>query len=169
MRVLSVLVTLLFSAGVVVAQGPSSKPVGNLAQVMRAIFFTNSNLIFDVQTQDPEAPRTAERGETATVRFANIYSGWPVVENSAVALAEAANLLMLPGRLCENGRPVPVDRADWAEYAQDMEEAGIAALKAAQTKNQDVVSEVTNQVVEACSNCHRAYRDVPGGNPERCK
>ena len=81
-----------------------------------------------------------------------------------MALAEAAKLLMVPGRLCENGEPVPVDRADWLEYAQGLEQAGIKALAAAQSRSQEAVSEVTNDIAGACSNCHGVYRDVQGGN-----
>ena len=169
MRVLSVVYAFLFLAGGAVAQGPSHEPVGNLAHVMRGILFPNSNILFDVQTTDPDAPPAEDSGAGASSRFANIYTGWPVVENAAVALAEAAKLLMVPGRLCENGEPVPVDRADWLEYAQGLEQAGIKALAAAQSRSQEAVSEVTNDIAGACSNCHGVYRDVQGGNAERCK
>jgi hypothetical protein len=174
MRVLNVMALVLGLAACTVtqgsAQGPSNEPVGNLAHVMRGIFFPNSNILFDVQTTDPDAPAEAESGGAgATSRFAGIYTGWPVVENAAVALAEAANLLMIPGRMCENGEPVPVDRADWIEYARGMQDAGKKALEAARSRSQEAVSEVTNDIAGACSNCHSVYRDVQGGNPERCK
>ena len=169
MRVLSVAFAFLFLAGAAVAQGPSHEPVGHLAHVMRGIIFPNSNILFEVQTTDPDAPKTEESGAGALSRFANIYTGWPVIENAAVALAETANLLMLPGRLCENGEPVPVDRDDWVEYAQGLEQAGIKALEVAKSRSQEAVSEVTNDIAEACSNCHSVYRDVQGGNAERCK
>ena len=168
MRVLSVAFASLFLAAGAVAQGPSHEPVGHLAHVMRGILFPNSNILFDVQTTDPDAPKTEESGAGGSSRFANIYTGWPVVENAAVALAESANLLILPGRLCENGEPVPVED-DWVEYAQGLEQAGVKALEAAKSRSQDAVSEVTNDIAEACSNCHSVYRDVPGGNAERCK
>ena len=35
-------------------------PLGNMAQLMRGIFFPNSNLIFTVQTRDPAAPAAAD-------------------------------------------------------------------------------------------------------------
>lgn len=160
----------LLLIGTAIAQEPSSEPVGNLAHVMRGILFPNSNVLFDVQTQDPGAPpeeNAAEGG--ASSRFAGIYTGWSVVENSAVALAEVANLLMLPGRLCENGEPVPIDRENWGQFSRQLEEAGNAALTAARAKDRELVSDVTNQVADACFYCHEAYRDVPGGNAERCK
>ena len=171
MRIISLLLAFALLGIVGFAQeGPSEKPVGSLAEMMRSIFFTNSNILFDVQTVDPGAPQQpGEHGQTATERFGSLYSGWQVVDASAVALAEGANLLVLPGRSCENGQPAPVDRADWIQFARQMEEAGKAALAAAKTRDQAAVAEVTNEVVGACTACHSVYRDTPGGIPDRCK
>jgi hypothetical protein len=163
MRVLSVLLALLFLAGVAAAQAPSPKPIGSLAQVMRGILFHSSNLLFDAQTKDID--KIDASGGTA---YAGIYSGWPAIENAAVALAEAADLIMTPGRLCSNGRPVPLQRADFVKYAQGLAEAGRAALKVAQSKNREALIEITNDVAGACENCHAVYRDVAGGNAARC-
>jgi hypothetical protein len=144
--------------GVVLEQ----KPAATLAQMMRAIPFTSANIIFDTQTNDPEAPpKEAASGDSATARFSSIYKGWPLVEQSALALVEAANLMMIPGRLCENGKPVPLDREDFRKGILGLAEAGRAAYKAAQSKNQDQMIEVSNTVTEACLVCHEVYRDVP--------
>jgi len=151
------------------AQALSSRPLGNLSQVMRGILFPSSNLIFDVQTVDPSVPQkngAADAG--ATVAFGNMFAGWQQVENAAVALEESARAIMMPGRRCENGKPVPVQRADWAQYTQALEEAARATYKAAQSRDRDAVIEVTNQVADACLNCHVAYRDAPGGKAARC-
>ena len=46
---------------------PAAKPAGSLAQVMRGIFFPNSNIIFDVQQNDPgAAKKKPEGGASAT-------------------------------------------------------------------------------------------------------
>jgi cytochrome c553 len=68
---------------------------------------------------------------------------------------------MKRGRLCENGRPVPLDRPDWAKLTQGMRTAGRAALEAARAKNHEAAIEVTNQIADACANCHEVYRDKP--------
>ena len=86
-------------------------PVGTLAQVMRGIYFPNSNLIFDVQMRDPGQPREVGDDGTVSSTFSGIYTGWQVVENAALALAEGASLINKPGRLCENGRQVPMRRS----------------------------------------------------------
>ena len=88
---------------------PDPEPMGRLAQVMRGILFPNSNILFDVQSVDPaNPPPAAVAGGGATANFSGIYSGWQMVENAAIALGEAANLIVIPGRRCENGRDVPL-------------------------------------------------------------
>jgi hypothetical protein len=160
MRVLSIVVAFLFLAAGATAQAPAgAKPVGNLAQVMRGILFPNSNILFDVQTTDPGAPKKTEGGAGATSTFANIYTGWQVVENAALALSEAATLISIPGRLCENGRPVPLKNADFRKYIDGLRTASQAMYKAALTKNQEMASEATNEVAGACENCHAVYRE----------
>jgi hypothetical protein len=164
MRVLSAVVVFVVVSGysVAVAQAPAfGKPEGNLAQVMRGILFPNSNILFDAQTTDPGAPPPKTEGAGATAKFSNIYSGWQAVENAAIALAESGTLIMMPGRMCENGRPVPLDRPDWTKYSQGLVEAGRAALAAARAKNQEKLIEVTDQVAESCALCHEVYRDKP--------
>ena len=139
---------------------PAPEPMGNLAQVMRGILFTNSNLLFDVQTMDPDNPPPADAGGGATARFSGIYGGWQVIENAAIALGEAANLITIPGRRCENGRPVPLSEANWAQFTQALKDAADVMLVAAEARNQEAASDATNDVVDACYFCHEVYRDV---------
>ena len=148
-------------------QGPAFPPVGNLAQVMRGILFPSSNIIFNVQAQDPGAPRPAfEQGKLGFSWAdwgAGIYSGWEMVDYAAIALSEAAPLLMAPGRRCENGKPVPLQNDDWVKFTQGLVEAGKAAYTASQTRNQMAVDEVSGVVADACLACHEVYREHPGG------
>ena len=148
------------------APGPAPAPHANLAQMMRAIPFPASNLIFDTQTTDPGAP-VKPGGEGATAKFSGVYGGWAAVENSGLALAETANLLLVPGRTCQNGRPVPNDREDFKKFTQGLIDAGMATYKAAQTKSVDAMVEVSGTVADACAACHEVYRDKPT-DMERC-
>ncbi len=180
MRLVSVVLLSMLLVAAGGAQGPRSKQapaaqaqnrvVGTLAQVMRGIYFPNANLIFDVQSEDPGAPaKKQSEASGATARFGNMYSGWQVVENAAITLAESSDLLMYPGRLCQNGKPVPVGRADWANYVQGMRAAGEKALRVARTKNLEQMIEATNDIADACSSCHEPYRDKGEANsPARC-
>jgi hypothetical protein len=178
MRVVRVLSALLLAVGIAgcqgapeqaaptqqAAAGPAPQAYGTLAQVMRAIPFPNSNIIFDTQDKDPAAPpKPGEAGGGATNAYAGVYSGWQAVEQSAIALSETANLIMIPGRMCENGLPAPLDREDYRKFAQGLADAGKAAYKAAQSKNQDAMVEVSGTVSDACAACHEIYRDKPEG------
>lgn len=151
------------SAPATEAQAPSPKPYGNLGQVMRAIPFPHSNVIFDTQTKDPEKEKESSMA-TRVYSFGDsaVYGGWLGVENSALALSEMANLIMIPGRLCANGLPVPVEREDFKKAAQGLAEAGEAAYKAAQSKDMDKMLEVSETVTNACAACHDVYRDRDG-------
>lgn len=145
----------------------SAKPPGNLAQMMRGILFPSSNLLFQVQTYDPGEPKTAYEPGAASFSWidwgAGIYAGWELVDYAAIAIAESAPLLLLSDRRCENGKPAPTDRADWIQFTAELAEAGRAAYRASQSRNREAVSEVTNQIADACLHCHEVYRDKPGG------
>jgi hypothetical protein len=141
---------------------------GNLAQLMKGILFPNSNVIFAAQSQNPADVPPARDPSTATDPLADSYGKWEAVENSALALAEAANLLTIPGRKCSNGLPVPVGNADWPKFVQQLREAGRKAYKAAQSKDMDKILDAADTMTTACSNCHDKYREKPTV-ADRCK
>jgi mono/diheme cytochrome c family protein len=145
----------------VASSGPSSFAVaGNLAQVMRGVTFPNANILFNVQVKDPAKEKPAMPMPFDYVLWgATVYYGWQAVDQAALALVETAPLFLLPGRRCENGRPVPVDRADWKQYTAALMDVGRAAYKAAQTRNVDAVVKVADQLNDSCANCHKVYRD----------
>lgn len=151
------------------AAAPEPKPHANLAQLMRGIPFPSSNIIFDAQSTDPGAAQTPAEGAGAgaTAQYSSVYGGWQAVENSALAIAETANLILIPGRLCENGRPVPTEAEDFQKWAANLADAGNAALKAAQSKNLDAMVDVAGTVSDACAMCHEKYRDKED-NKDRC-
>ena len=101
------------------------------------------------------------RGATGT--YANTYGGWQQVENAAVALSEVANLVTIPGRLCENGLPVPISDPTFQKGVKALADVGVAALEAAKTKNLDKMVDVSGAISDACLVCHEKYREVPQG------
>lgn len=148
-----------------------SKPAGTLAQVMRGVYFPNANLIFDVQQRDPAAPAPKPNAAagSATSTYANAYSGWEIVENAAVALTDGVDLILAPGRQCQNGESVPLAQADFQKFARDMRAAGQKVLAAARTRSQERVSDATNDLADACASCHEVYRDKgPADSAARC-
>ena len=145
----------------------NARPEANLAQVMRGILFPSSNVIFNAQNQDPGEKKVGWQPGTTDFSWvtwgAGIYSGWELVDYAAMAITESAPLLVMPGRRCENGKPVPVNRADWIRFTNEMAEAGRVAYRASQSRNRDAVIDATNVLADACLQCHEVYRDKPGG------
>ena len=151
--------TSLLLVGVVGAQAPTTYPVANLAQVMRSTYFPNANIIFDVQMRDPGAPpETTSSDGTVSSTFSSINTGWQRVENAGLMLAEGATLITMPGRLCQNGRPVPAGY-DWHKYAREMAATGWEVYQAAKARDKARVAELTNGLATGCANCHSVYRD----------
>ena len=171
-------------AAIVSAQAPAARGRGpaapaaraqqvhaNLLQVMRGILFPNSNVIFSAQTQDPSAVKKDADGTSSVNPLAGMYGGWQAIENSGLAIAESANLLTIPGRVCSNGKPAPVQNADWQQFVRGLRDAGMAAYKAGQSKNMDMVVEAADTMTTACMNCHDVYREktpAQGGLAARC-
>jgi hypothetical protein len=148
--------------------GSGRKLDANLAQLMRGIIYPSSNVVFAAQSELNFPP--VKDPATSPNLLTSTYGGWQAVESAALALAESANLLTIPGRMCSNGVPAPVTRPDWVKFTQGLREAGLTAYKAAQSKSQDAIVDASGTVADACSACHEVYRDKPGGGlPDRCK
>lgn len=144
------------------------KVVANLGQLMKGILYPSSNVIFAAQGDNPADVPPAKDPSTATNPLASSYGKWEAVENSALALSEAANLLTLPGRKCANGRDVPIGNADWPKFVQGLRDAAAKAYKAAQAKSQDGILDAADTMTTACANCHEKYREK-ANLADRCK
>jgi hypothetical protein len=139
----------------------------NMLEVMRGILYPASNVIFTAQFDDPSTFKPSEHTSTSSDPFTSAYGGWAAVENSGMALAEAANLLIIP-RMCGNGKPAPIQNADWKMWVQELRDAGVAVYKVGQTKDADKILDVADTLATACLHCHAKYRNVPGGLANRC-
>jgi mono/diheme cytochrome c family protein len=148
--------------------------VANLAQMMRAVTFPNANILFNVQVKDPAKDKPAMPIPFDYVVWGStVYYGWQAVDQAALAIIETTPLFLLPGRRCENGRPVPIDRPDWKQYTAALVDVGRAAYRASQSRNVDAMNKVAEPLNDACANCHKVYRDsaregnIAGG--DRCQ
>ena len=143
-----------------IAASEHEEPVGNLAELMRAILFPNSNFLFDVQTTDPGAPPEAgsEDDRSASSLFSGVYTGWQVPQQAALALAEVEPLIMNADRKCENGKDAPVANEDFQKYAKQLTSVAKQIYAAAHEEDQEKVSDLTNDLAGACEDCHAIYR-----------
>jgi hypothetical protein len=150
-------------------------PEGNLAELMRAIAFPNSNIIFNLQLKDPgnQPKKAAASAPFDYVEWGStVYGGWLAVDQAAVAITESAALLLTPGRLCQNGKAAPVDRADWKQFVAALTDAGRLAHRASRARNFEAFVEISEKLNDACANCHKVYRDkggAEGSGATRCQ
>lgn len=181
MRLLSAL-SLVVLLVVVVGCSPAAPPApaaaapqvkANLNQVMRGILFPNSNIIFDTQDTDPGAP--PDPAAAGSNPYAGTYGGWEAVENASMALAEAANLISLPGRVCQNNKPVPLDDPVYQKGLAALREVAQLSYDTAKAKkyDADAMLNVADKVTQACATCHDVFRDrvvdgKPIGMEDRC-
>jgi hypothetical protein len=150
------------------AQSPAKGALpANLSQLMKGTLYPASNVVFAAQDDNPADVPRAKDPNMATDLLRSSYGKWEAVENSALAIAEVANLLTVPGRKCSNGLDVPLRNADWDKFVQELRDAGMAAYAAAQAKNQDRITDAAGALTTACANCHTKYRERKLA--DRCK
>ncbi len=75
--------------------------------------------------------------------------GWDHVRNNATVVAEAGNLLMMPG--------IAADSEDWRDYSIGLIDAGVKAREAALNQNADALFEAGGQIYNVCRACHNRY------------
>lgn len=141
------------------ANTPASKVPANLSQLMKGTLYPESNVVFSAQDQNPADVPRAKDPNMATDLLTTVFGRWEAVEDSALAIVDVANLLELPGRKCSNGLDVPLQNPDWPKFVQELRDAGMTAYAAAQTKNQDKMTDAAGVLSEACAHCHSRYRD----------
>ena len=150
-------------------------PVANLAQYMRGVTFPNANIIFNTQVKDPGAVKPSNPVPFDYPLWGNtVYYGWQATDQAALALIETTPLFLMPGRRCENGRPVPIQNADYQKFTQELITLSREIYKVVQTRNQDAVAGLSERLNDTCANCHKVYRDVgsaEGGGlgTDRCR
>ena len=133
----------------------------DLNQLMRGVLYPAANVVFSAQADNPGDVKfiPGHDPNMSTDPLTSSFGGWTAIENAALALAESANLLSIAGRTCSNGVPVPTKDPGWETFVQQVRDAGMKAYKAAQSKDQDKMIEVSDTVSTACSGCHRKWRD----------
>lgn len=75
--------------------------------------------------------------------------GWNYVKAQAAVVVESGNILALPGRAMDNDA--------WMIYAKGLSEAGLLAMRAAETQNEEDFFQAGAQIYSVCTACHQAY------------
>jgi hypothetical protein len=83
-------------------------------------------------------------------------SDWENIVEHATQIAAAGALIRLEGS-GPNDRTF-VQNPDWQKFGAAVSDAGMAALKAAETKNQSALVTANGQLVDACEGCHKQFK-----------
>ena len=146
MRSLSVPVALLISVTALGAQtqAPARKPaspatpasptlrVGTMSELMVHMIYPTSDAVFYISSRTPTTD-----------------AEWATLQAQTLTLAESANLLLMPGR---------TRAGQWNRDARQMLDAAAAAFKGAKAKDTAAIEAVSDQLLESCTSCHKAYR-----------
>src|SRR5262245_61151672 len=146
---------------------PEYTPTATVKDIMQSIVDPNADVVWLSVTTVQSAKGTVETAPKTDEE-------WTKVRHGAIALTEAANLLMVPGR--HVARPheksetpgvelepsemealINKDIPAWRMRAKALHEAGLAALTAIDNKDAQKVFEVGEQIEQACENCHKQY------------
>jgi cytochrome c553 len=107
--------------------------VGSTSDLMINIFYPLGDEVFYIGRNPPQNDKE-----------------WNAYEGRMLILAEAGNLLMMPGRARDQGR--------WMRDARLMVDAGVAALQAAKARDVAALEKLNDQLYNACVICHQDYR-----------
>src|SRR5712671_2159625 len=147
------------------AQTPSTNAAqevhADLNQLMRGVLYPAANVVFSAQSDNPADAKfvPGQDPSMATDPLTSPFGGWQAVENASLALAESANLLLMPGRVCANGTPVPVKDPAWINFVQQVRDTAMVAYRSAQAKDQEKMIAVSEPLSNSCAGCHRKWRD----------
>lgn len=152
------------AASVAGTAGPQGIPLtvaSNLAQFMRGITFPNANIIFNSQLKNPAEDKPKMPVPYDYVLWGRtVYYGWEAVDEAIAALKETTPLFLMPGRRCQNGRPVPIQNADFQQYVKDLIAFTDELKTVAASRDGDKLAGLSERLNDTCANCHKVYRDV---------
>jgi hypothetical protein len=127
------------------AGGPAVplRAVASVDQLMDAIIIPSSQHVFDavvyVNGQLEQSPKSDD--------------DWFRIQMSALAVAEAGNLLMLPPRAKDGG--------EWLTFSRALTDSAYRVAQAAEAKNLDLVLQTGGEMYNACTACHEKYLTMP--------
>ncbi|HUR33111.1 MAG TPA: hypothetical protein VM032_04900 [Vicinamibacterales bacterium] len=127
----------------VAAPAETMATVASVKQIMRGIVDPAATTVFGAVSTTMTAAGLEEKAPSTQAE-------WDVVADSAAALAEAGNLLLVGDRV--------VDRADWTTFSRKMTEAGRTALAAAEARDAEGVFASGEAIYDSCNGCHSKYQ-----------
>jgi cytochrome c556 len=147
-----------------------ASPVGTVKDVMKGIVDPNAMAIWDAVSTESTPTGVVEKAPQTDAE-------WAIVEHNALTLAEAANLLLTPGRSMSrpeeaNSKSQPDapeltptqiekkiadNRAEWVKHARALQATAVKAMAAAKAHDKDGLLSVGEAIDGACESCHVVY------------
>jgi hypothetical protein len=138
-----------------------------IKDLMLNVIDTNADVVWLSVTAVSSEKGLVETRPTTDEEWTRVYQG-------AITLAEAANLLMIPGRKVappghksevpgielepeEMDALIAKDPQAFYKHARDLYNAAMLAADAAQKKDADKIFEVGETIEHACEGCHKAF------------
>ena len=118
-------------------------PVASVQQIMRGIVSPAASVVFNSVSTTITLSGTEERAPKTDTE-------WNAVGDSAAALVESGNLLMLGDRA--------VDTGDWMTMSRALMEASRGALKATEARSVEGLFSSGETINTSCDNCHQKYQ-----------
>ena len=146
---------------------PEYRPTSTVKDIMDSIVDPSADFLWDSVEVLVTAKGTEERAPKTDEE-------WKEVRRRAIALVEASNLLLVPGRhIARPGEKaedpkvelgpeqieamVSQDRAAWTTLTHGLHDAGTEAVKAIDAKDKDALFSSGDGLDKACENCHLKY------------
>lgn len=160
-------------ADVVSAQAQQSVPAAvqagdfipqfTIAEVMEAVVMPAADVVWN-------APQFPDEGDE--ILGPDTEEGWLAVRHGAIALAESANLLIVPGRkahpadkelnegeltAAEIEALIAANRGAWLGWARTLHAAALESLAAIDARDADKLLDAGGTLDSACQGCHMQF------------
>lgn len=135
------------------APAPAAAPENSTPAAYAPVVTLNEIMVYVI---DPHANELWD----AAVKPPTTDAEWKELNHAAVVLATAGNLTKAGG----NG---PKDQqwtqqTDWVKHSQAVADAGLAAVKAVNSRDSAALNKAGDDLVLSCITCHREYKlEVP--------
>jgi len=130
-------------AGAPATEAPVTTPVASVKQIMNGIVLPNATVIYNSVATTVTAKGVEEIAPETD-------ADWAKIGDSAAAVIEAGNLMLMGDRA--------LDKGDWVKMTRDFMEQGTLALKAANAKDTDAIVSAGGDLNTTCDNCHARYQ-----------
>jgi hypothetical protein len=135
-------------------------PLATIDEVMNAMIMPFANVVWEAVVYED------------TIKGPATDEGWQQARNAAVALAETANVLMIPDRPVaapdkltgegelspqEIGALITTSRAAWVGYSRSLHEVATQTIQAIDARDPEKLADLGGTMDAICQACHKQF------------